>query len=195
MLGEGGVPCRILCQKTISAITSLLCIGFKSHSFLFLTFRLCKRSKNCTGLEKEDGWWWKDQPVVIVLQWLKTLKKKADTNQLHCLGGGWQWNIIPKHHWLSHHYCILQGLWAKKPKAYPKLSQATQEVASVRGLSLVKYSILTICCCSVVVRSSLNHSRQDKGSFSKKTTFIDNNITTPSWRRAHTYFIHNTLQT
>ena len=52
---------------------------------------------------------------------------------------------------------------------------------------IVKYSILTICCCSVVVRGSLNHSRQDKGSFSKKTTFINNNITTPSWRRAHTY--------
>ena len=34
--------------------------------------------------------------------------------------------------------------------------------------SIVKYSILTICCCSVVVRGSLNHSRQDKGSFSKK---------------------------
>ena len=51
----------------------------------------------------------------------------------------------------------------------------------------VKYSILTICCCSVVVCGSLNHSRQDKGSFSKKTTFINNNITTPSWRRAHTY--------
>ena len=63
-------------------------------------------------------------------------------------------------------YC--KGYEQKKPKAYPKLSQATQEVASVRGLSLVKYSILTNCCCSVVVRSSLNHSRQDKGSFSKK---------------------------
>ena len=119
------------------------------------SIRLCKRSKNCSGLEKEDSWWWKDQPVIIVLQSLNTLKKKADTNQLHCLGGGgWQWNIISKHYLLSHHYCILQGLWAKKPKAYPKLSQATQEVASVRGLSLVKYSILTICCCSVVVRSS-----------------------------------------
>ena len=53
--------------------------------------------------------------------------------------------------------------------------------------SSVKYSILTICCCSVVVRGSLNHSRQDKGSFSKNTTFINNNITTPSWRRAHPY--------
>ena len=56
---------------------------------------------------------------------------------------------------------------------------------------LVRYSILTICCCSVVVRGSPNHSRRDKGSFSKKTTFINNNITTPSWRRAHTYLSIN----
>ena len=81
-------------------------------------------------------------------------------------GGGWQWNIIPKHYLLSHHYCILQGLLAKKCEAYPKLSQATQEVASVRGLSLVKYSILTICCCSVVVRSIIRD--RIKAHFPKK---------------------------
>ena len=131
---------------------------------------MCKRSKNCSDLEKEDGWWWKDQPVIIVLQSLNTLKKKADTNQLHCLGrGGAGGSGILYQNTICYHIIIVycKGYEQKNPK----LSQATQEVASVRGLSLVKYSILTNCCCSVVVRSSLNHSRQDKGSFSKKNIY------------------------
>ena len=108
----------------------------------------------------------------------KNTEKESRYQSTSLFGGGGGSGILYQNT-ICYHIIIVycKGYEPKKPKAYPKLSQATQEVASVRGLSLVKYSILTICCCSVVVRSSLNHSRQDKGSFSKKTKFIDNNIT------------------
>ena len=91
-----------------------------------------KRSKNRSGLEKEDGWWWKYRPVIVVLQSVNTLNKKADTNQLHCWRGG-QWNIILKRHFRYHITIVYSKGYERRN---PKLSQTTQEVASVRGSSL-----------------------------------------------------------
>ena len=91
-----------------------------------------KRSKNCSGLEKEDGWWWKYRPVIVVLQSVNTLNKKADTNQLHCWRGG-HWNIILKRHFRYHITIVYSKGYERRN---PKLSQTTQEVASVRGSRL-----------------------------------------------------------
>ena len=58
----------------------------------------------------------------------------------------------------------------------------------------VKYSILTICCCSVAVCGSLNHSRQDKGSFSKDNIYKQQHY--HAILKACSYlFIHITLRT
>ena len=47
--------------------------------------------------------------------------------------GGGQWNIIPKHYFRYHIPIVYSKCYERKN---PKLSQTTQEVASVRGLSL-----------------------------------------------------------
>ena len=91
-----------------------------------------KRSKNRSGLEKEDGWLLKYQPVMVVLQSVNTLNKKADTNQLHCWRGD-QWNIILKRYFRYHITIVYSKGFERRN---PKLSQTTQEVASVRGSSL-----------------------------------------------------------
>ena len=93
---------------------------------------MLKRSKNRSGLEKEDGWWWKYRPVIVVLQSVNTLNKKADTNQLHCWRGD-QWNIILKRYFRYHITIVYSKGYERRN---PKLSQTTQEVASVRGSSL-----------------------------------------------------------
>ena len=91
-----------------------------------------RRSKNCSVLEKDDSWWWKYRPVIVVLQSVNTLNKKADTNQLHCWMGG-QWNIILKRHFRYHITIVYSKGYERRN---PKLSQTTQEVASVRGSRL-----------------------------------------------------------
>ena len=91
-----------------------------------------KRSKNRSGLEKEDGWLLKYQPVIVVLQSVNTLNKKANTNQLHCWRGD-QWNIILKRYFRYHITIVYSKGFERRN---PKLSQTTQEVASVRGSSL-----------------------------------------------------------
>ena len=83
-------------------------------------------------MEKEDGWLLKYQPVMVVLQSVNTLNKKADTNQLHCWRGD-QWNIILKRYFRYHITIVYsKGFEGRNPK----LSQTTQEVASVGGSSL-----------------------------------------------------------
>ena len=81
-----------------------------------------KRSKNRSGLEKEDGWWLKYRPVIVVLQSVNTLNKKADTNQLHCWRGD-QWNIILKRYF-RYHITIVYS------KGYERRNQLGVQVCS-----------------------------------------------------------------
>ena len=92
-----------------------------------------KRSKNRSGLEKEDGWWWKYRPVIVLLQSVITLNKKADTNQLHCWRGG-QWNIILKRYF-RYHITIVYS------KGYERRNQLGVQVCSQSFFLLLTFRL------------------------------------------------------
>ena len=97
-------------------------------------------------------------------------------NQLHCWMGG-QWNIILKRHFRYHITIVYSKGYERRN---PKLSQTTQEVASVRGSRLFTeffFYYLHFDCTnelktSVVWKRKTVGTQASKAHFSRKTRCV-----------------------